>query len=168
MGLTDPLETVLSLLSDATTGLGSTGYEITQDDDSTDCEVLITYSLAKEKLASLFGGGQDYDVIVTLKAGEAVTEYIGLDTTVQKTPIIIAVNVIEKHSATGSSKKYITPELVRAKAKEAILAFVKANRSSPGGSINIWKAIDDRPEEDLTVRPIVYRYVITTETWCYR
>jgi len=182
MSLTDPLQsivsilknastglgTTVSILKNASTGLGTTGYEITKDDGSTDVTLLVTYTLAKEKLTALFGGSQDYDVIVTCKSGEAITEYIGTSTTVQRTPIIITIHVVEKHSATGSAKKIITPELVRWKCKEAVLAFVKAKVNAPGGSINVWKATGDRPEEDVSARPILYKYIVETETLIYR
>jgi len=168
MPLTDPLQTIVSILKNASTGLGTTGYEIYKDDGSTSCTLLVTYTLSKEKLTTLFGGDQDYDIIITVKAGEAITEYIGLNTTVQRTPIIMTIHVIEKHSTTGSAKKIITPELVRWKAKEALLAFVKAKVNAPGGSINVWKPGPDRPEEDMTVRPILYKHIVETETLIYR
>jgi len=166
--LTDPLQTIVSILKNSSTGLGTTGYEIYKDDGSTSCTLLVTCTLSKEKLTALFGGTQDYDVIFTVKSGEAITEYIGFGTTVQRTPIIITIHVIEKHSAVGSAKKIITPELVRWKAKEALLAFVKAKVNAPGGSINLWKPGPDRPEEDTSVRPIIYKQVVETETYCYR
>jgi len=154
LSLTDPLQSIVSILKNASTGLGTTGYEIYKDDGSTSCTLLVTYTLAKEKLTALFGGSQDYDVIVTCKSGEATTEYIGTATTVQRTPIIITIHVVEKHSTTGSAKKIITPELVRWKAKEAVLAFVKAKVSAPSGSINVWIATGDHSEEDPSVKKI--------------
>jgi len=128
----------------------------------------VTYSLSKEKLTALFGGSQDYDVIFVCKSGEAVTEYIGTATTVQRTPIVITIHVIEKHTTTGSGQKIITPELVRWKAKEALLAFVKAKVNAPGGTINVWVVTGDRAEEDFTVRPIIFKYIIETTTSMYR
>ena len=66
--LTDPLETVVSILKNSSTGIGTTGYEITDDDASsltiTDGEILVSYTMSKDEVKAAFGGTQDYDVIM--------------------------------------------------------------------------------------------------------
>ena len=160
---TDPLATIIGLLNDGSTGLNTTGYEIYEDNGSTECTLLVTYKLAKEKLTAIFGGTQDVDVIITVEAGEGPTDWIGFSTQVHTLPVIITVHVIEKHSATGSANKIITPELVRWKAFDILSKFIDANVASPGGNILTWEHTGQRTEEDMSVRPIIYKYIIETE-----
>jgi hypothetical protein len=160
---TDPAATIVSILSNVSTGLNSTGYEIYKDDGSTECTLLVTYTMAKEKLTALFGGTQDYDVIITVESKEGSTEWIGTSTQVHTLPIILTGYVIEKHSAVGSGKKVITPELVRWKVFDVLSKFIDANVSSPGGSILTLIQGDHRFEEDMNIRPFLYKCVIETE-----
>jgi len=160
---TDPLETIVSILKNASTGLNSTGYEIYEDDGSTECTLLVTYAMSKEKLTALFGGDADIDVIITCESGEGRTEWLGTTTQVHYLPVIITAHVIEKHSATGSGGKIITPELVRWKAFDILSKFIDAKVLAPGGSIKTWVQKDDRSEEDTSVRPIIYKWIIETE-----
>ena len=163
MSLTDPLATIVSILSNASTGLNSTGYEIYEDNGSTEANVLVTYAMAKEKLAALFGGSQDYDVIITIEPGEGDTEWIGVSTQVHNLPVKITAHTIEKHSATGSAKKIITPELLIWKCFDILSKFIDANVNAPGGSILIWLQKEHKFERDITIRPIIYKVIIETE-----
>jgi len=169
--LTSCVQTIVSILKNSSTGIGTTGYTITDDDASgltiADGEILVSYSLSKEELKNLFGGSQDYDIIITVKSGEITDEWIGLSTKQWKVPVIIEVNVIDKWSTVGAAKKYITGTLVRYKAVNALRKFIKAKVNSPGGTINLWKAVSFRDEEDKTVKPTIYKCIITTEAWTY-
>jgi len=160
---TDPLATIVSILKNASTGLNSTGYEIYKDDGSTECTLLVTYKLAKEELNAIFGGSQDVDVIITVEAEEGSTDWIGVDTQVHTLPVIITAHVIEKHSAVASGNKIITPELVRWKAFDVLSKFIDAKVTGAGGSILTWVQTGQRAEEDTTVRPIIYKWIIETE-----
>ena len=163
MSLTDPIATIVSILSNVSTGLNSTGYEIYEDNGSTEASILVTYPMAKEKLASLFGGAQDYDCIIIVEAGEGDTEWIGLSTQVHNLPVKLTAHVIEKHTTTGSSQKIISPEQVIWKCFDILSKFIDANPSSPGGSILMWTQKGHRFEVDKTIRPIVYKVVIETD-----
>lgn len=163
MSLTDPTATVVSILSNESTGLNTTGYEIYKDDGATECTLLITYTMAKEKLTALFGGTQDYDVIITVESREGRSEWIGLSTQVHNIPVILTGYVIEKHSATGSGKKIVTSELVRWKVFDVLSRYIDVHVSSPGGNILTWMQRGHRFEEDPSVRPILYKVIIETE-----
>jgi len=160
---TDPLATIISILNNESTGLNTTGYEIYKDDGTTECTLLVTYDMSKEELADLFGGTQDYDVIITVKAGDGDTEWIATSTQVHNLPVILTGYVIEKHSAIGSGNKIITSELVRWKIFDILGKFIDTNVNAPGGNILIWKQGDHRFEEDTSVRPILYKVIIETE-----
>jgi len=160
---TDPLATIVSILSNASTGLNSTGYEIYEDNGSTEANVLVTYAMAKEKLNALFGGSQDYDVIITVEASEGSSEWIGLSTQVHNLPVKITTHVIEKHTTTGSSQKIITPELVIWKCFDILSKFIDAHVSAPGGSILTMEQKDHKFERDITIRPIMYKVIIELE-----
>ena len=167
--LTNPVQTIVSILKNSSTGIGTTGYLITDDNASnltiTDGEVLVSFTMSKEELKAAFGGSQDYDVIITVKSGEIEDEWIGLSTKIWKVPIIITIHVIDKWSAVAT--KYITAPLVLYKAVNALRTFIKAKTSAPGGTINVWKATSFKNEEDITVKPTMYKCVVTTEAWMY-
>ena len=163
MSLTDPLATIVSILSNASTGLNSTGYEIYEDDGSTEASILVTYPMAKEKLNSLFGSTTDYDVIITVEAGEGDTEFIGLSTQVHNLPVKITAHTIEKHTTTGTGQKIITSELVIWKCFDVISRFIDAHVSAPGGSILTMEQKDHKFERDITIRPILYKCIIEVE-----
>lgn len=163
MSLTDPLATIVSILSNASTGLNSTGYEIYEDNGSTEASILVTYPTSKEVMRDLFGGSQDYDVVITVEQGEGDTEWIGLSTQLHTLPVIITAHVIEKHSATGVSNKIITPELVIWKCFDILSKFIDAKVSAPGGSILTWVQKGHSFDRDINIRPIVYKVIIETE-----
>jgi len=167
--LTNPVESIVSILKNSSTGIGTTGYTITDDNASgltiADGELLVAFTMSKEEVKAAFGGSQDYDVIFTVKAGEIEDEWIGLSTKIWKVPIIITIHVIDKWSAVAT--KYITAPLVRYKAVNALRQFIKAKTSSPGGSINTWKAVSFKDEEDTTVKPTMFKCIVTTEAWIY-
>lgn len=160
---TDPLATIVSILKNASTGLNSTGYEIYEDDGTTECTVLVTYALAKETLNALFGGSQDKDVVITVEAGEGSTEWIGLSTQVHHLPVVLTIHVIEKHSAVASGNKIITAPLVIWKVFDILSKFVDANTNAPGGSILTLTQGDHRFEIDDSVRPVMYKCIIELE-----
>jgi len=126
--LTDAVQTIVSIMKNSTTGIGTTGYAITDDDSSgltiSGGQILVSYTLSKEELKAAFGGTQDYDIIITVKSGEIEDKDIGLNTRTWTDPIIITVHVIDKWSATGTGNKYITAPLVLDKAINAIRKFV--------------------------------------------
>ena len=163
MSLTDPIATIVSILSNASTGLNSTGYEIYEDNGTTEANVLVTYAMAKETLAALFGGTQDYDVIITVEAGEGDTEWIGLSTQVHNLPVKLTAHVIEKHTTTGSGQKIITSELVIWKCFDILSKFIDSKVSSPGGSILTWEQGAHRFEVDKTIRPVMHKVIIETK-----
>lgn len=164
--ITDPIDTLIALLKDGSSGLGTTGYEIT-DDNSTAVSILITYKLSIEELKSQFGGSNDYDLIITVEKGEIEDKWIGLSTKQWTVPVILTLYLIDKWSAVGSSNKYLTASLVRYKAENAIRKFIKAKTLTAGGSIHTWTAKTFKEEEDKSIRPIVYKAIIVTETWTY-
>ena len=167
--LTEALQTIISIMKNSTTGVGTTGYEITDDASSgltiADGEILVTASLSKDELKDQFGGTQDYDVIIVVRSEEAEDEWIGLSTKRWTEKVIIEVNVIDKWSAVAT--KYITGDLVRYKVVNAIRKFVKANTNAPGGTINVWKLDSVVNEVDKTTRPVTYKGIISTEAWMY-
>lgn len=167
--LTNPVESIVSILKNSSTGIGTTGYEITDDNASgltiADGELLVSFTMSKDELKAAFGGSQDYDVIFTVKAGEIEDEWIGLSSKVWKAPIIITIHVIDKWSAVAT--KYITAPLVLYKAVNALRKFIKVKVSAPGGSINIWQVTSFKNEEDTTVKPTMYKCIVTTEAWIY-
>lgn len=167
--LTEGVQTIISIMKSSTTGIGTTGYEITDDNASgltiSGGQLLVTASLSKDELKDQFGGTQDYDVIMVVRSEEIEDDWIGLSTKSWKEKVIIEVNVIDKWSAVAT--KYITGDLVRYKAVNAIRKFIKANTSSPGGTINNWQLIRVINEEDKTTRPITYKAKLTTEAWMY-
>jgi len=161
--ITDPLSTIVSVMNNETTGLNTTNYEIYKDDGTTECSLLVSYTMAKEKLSALFGGSQDYDVIITVEEKEGSSEWIGLGTQAHTIPVTLTAYVVEKHSAVGSGNKVITPELVRWKVFDILTRFIHYNVSNPGGSILTWTQKEYRFEEDKGVRPILYKVIIETE-----
>lgn len=172
--LTDAVQTLVSLIGDSSSGIGTTGYEITDDDDNSltisGNQILISYTMGKEELKEQFGGSQDFDVVITLKSGEITDEYIGLSNKQYVEEIIITVNIIDKWSAVGSGNKYVTAHLVREKAINAIRKFVKDYYSPIGegyGTVNIWKFIGVDKEEDTSFKPTLYKAMIKTEAWSY-
>lgn len=164
--LTDPVETIVSILKDGSTGLGTTGYEIT-DDDGTATSILISFKLSEEELKSAFGGDQDYDVIITIEKGEVKDEWIGLDVKQWTVPVIITIHVIDKWSAVGADKKYITAPLVRSKAENALRKFIIDHTKTAGGTIHIWKGVNWKNEEDKSTKPVLHKCIVTTEAWTY-
>ena len=169
--LTDAVQTVVSLLKNSSTGIGSVGYEITDDDATgltiSNGDILVSYTMAKEELLALFGGSQDYDVIFTVKSGEVEDEDIGLSARSWTQPVIIEINVIDKWSTIGSGNKFITASLVRYKAANALRKFIKAKVNAPGGTINVWRGVSYVNEEDTSIKPTLYKCVVTTEAWMY-
>lgn len=167
--LTEGVQTVISLLKNSSTGIGSSGYEITDDDSSgltiADGEILVTASLSKDELRDQFGGSQDYDVIIVVRSEEIEDEWIGFTTKQWTEKVIIEVNVIDKWSAVAT--KYITGDLVRYKVVNAIRKFIKAKTRAPGGTINKWEMLSIANEADKTTRPVTYKAIITTEVWMY-
>ena len=160
---TDPLATIVSILSNASTGLNSTGYEIYEDNGSTEANVLVTYAMAKEKLNALFGGSQDYDVIITVEASEGSSEWIGLSTQVHNLPVKITAYTIEKHTTTGTGQKILSPEQIIWKCFDILSKFIDAHVSAPGGSILTMEQKDHKFERDITIRPIMYKVIIELE-----
>ena len=167
--LTEAAQTIISILGNSSTGVGTGNYTITDDNASgltiADGEILVTASLSKEEIKDQFGGTQDYDVIIVVHSEEVEDDWIGFSTKQWKENVIIEVNVIDKWSAVAI--KYITGDLVRYKAVNAIRKFIKANTSSPGGTINNWELTRVVNEEDKTTRPITYKAIITTEALMY-
>lgn len=164
--ITDPVETIVSILKNGSTGLGTSGYEIT-DDNAVAVSILVSFKLSEEELKEVFGGSQDYDVVFTVEKGEVKDDWIGLSTKEWKVPVLITIYIMEKWSAVGSGKKYITASLVRSKAENALRNFIKDHVTSAGGSIHIWEAKTWKNEEDRSVRPVLYKCIVTTETWTY-
>ena len=169
--LIEAVETIIGLLKDSSTGIGTTGYEITDDNNSgltiADNQILVTGILSKEEIKDLFGGAQDFDVIITVNSREVDDSWIGLSGKIWKELVEIGVNVIDKWSAAGSGNKYITADLVRFKAVNAIRKFIKVNTNVPGGTINIWKFKSVNNEENTSIRPTLFKAVIRTEAWMY-
>jgi len=165
--IVDPIQTIVSLLKNSSTGIGTTGYEVTNDEGTgltiTNGDILVSFSLAKEELRSLFGEDSDYDLKFPVEAGEIEDEQIGLNLRQYKVPVIIVINVIEKASATGSGKIVITPSLVLDKAVNALRKFIKANVKAPGGTILTWNMVTFKKEVDATTRPYIYKCTVTTE-----
>jgi len=164
--LTSAVQSIVSILKNTSTGIGTTGYEII-DDNSTGATILVSYTMSKEELKAAFGGTQDYDVIITVKSDEIDDDWIGLSTKRQIVPIIIEVNIIDKWSAVDTGNKYITAPLVRYKAVNAIRKFIKANTNAPGGSINVWKLTKIRNVEDTSTKPTLFKAILKTEAWIY-
>jgi len=167
--LTEATQTIISILKNSSTGVGTSGYEITDDNSSgltiSGGQILVTASLNKEELHDQFGGTQDYDVIIVVRSEEVEDEWIGLSTKQWTEKVIIEVNVIDKWSAVTT--KYITGDLVRYKAVNAIRKFIKANTNNPGGNINVWKLVRVVNEEDKTTRPVTYKGILYTEAIMY-
>ena len=164
--IADPVETIISVLKHSTTGLGTTGYEVT-DDASTAVSILVTYKLSVEELKAIFGGSQDYDLVITVEKGETEDKWIGLDTKQLTVPVILTLHLIDKWSAVGSSNKYLTASLVRSKAENAIRKFIKDHTLTAGGGIHVWSGKTFKDEEDKSIRPILYKASIVTEAWFY-
>jgi hypothetical protein len=164
--ITDPVETIVSILKNGSTGLGTSGYEVT-DDNAAAASILVSYKLSEEELKEVFGGTQDYDVVLTVEKGEVKDEWLGLSTKEWVVPVIITIYVIDKFSTVGSGHKYITAPLVRSKVENALRNFIKDHVTSAGGSIHIWSSKTWKNEEDRTVRPVLYKCIVTTETWTY-
>jgi len=169
--ITDPVQTIVSLLKSSSTGIGTTGYEITNDAGTaltiSNGDILVSYALSREELKNLFGGSQDYDVIITVRKGEVEDDWIGLSTKQWKVPVIIEVNIIDKWSGAGSNLQTITAVLVREKAENAIRKFIKNKTNAPGGSVHRWLGKTYRDEEDRSLKPIIFKCTITTESWTY-
>jgi hypothetical protein len=164
--ITDPVETIVSILKNGSTGLGTSGYEVT-DDNAAAVSILVTFKLSEEELKEVFGGSQDYDVVLTVEKGEVKDDWLGLSTKEWVVPVIITIHVIDKFSAVGSGHKYITAPLVRSKVENALRNFIKDHVTSAGGSIHIWTSKTWKNEEDRTVRPVLYKCIATSETWTY-
>ena len=162
--LTDPVETIVALLKSGSTGLGTSGYEIT-DDNSTAVSILVSFKLSEEELKAQFGSDQDYDVIITVEKGEVKDEWIGLSTKQITVPVIIIIHVIDKWSAVAT--KYVTAPLVRSKAENALRKFIINHTQSAGGTIVLWKGVSWKNEEDKNVRPIIHKCIVTTEAWTF-
>lgn len=167
--LTEATQTIISIMKNSTTGVGTSGYTITDDNASgltiADGEILVTASLSKDELRDQFGGTQDYDVIIVVRSEEVEDEYIGLDLKQWKEKLIIEVNVIDKWSAVTT--KYITGDLVRYKVVNAIRKFIEAKKLNPGGNINRWVLNRVVNEEDKTTRPVTYKGILYTEAIMY-
>ncbi len=168
--LTDAVQTITSILKNSSTGIGTTGYTITDDNSSgltiSGGQILVSYTMSKEQLKELFGGTQDYDIVITVKSGAIKSEYIGLSTKQYTEEVIITVNIIDKWSAVATGNKYITAHLAREKAINAIRKFILA-KVNPGGTINVWKYVSATKEEDTSYKPTLYKAIITTEAWSY-
>lgn len=169
--ITDPVQTIVGLLKSSTTGIGTAGYEITNDAGAgltvSNGDILVSYALSREELKDLFGGSQDYDVIITVRKGEVEDDWIGLSTKQWKVPVIIEVYIIDKWSGAGTNLQTITATLVREKVENAIRKFIKDKTNAPGGSVHRWLGKTYRDEEDRSLKPIIYKCTITTESWTY-
>jgi len=169
--ITDPVRTIVGLLKSSSTGIGTTGYEITNDAEIaltiSNGDILVSYALSREELKDLFGGSQDYDIIITVRKGEVEDDWIGLSTKQWKVPVIIEVNIIDKWSGAGTNLQTITAALVREKAENAIRKFIKNKTNAPGGSVHRWLGKTYRDEEDRSLKPIIFKCTITTESWTY-
>lgn len=165
--LTSGLESIVGLLKDEDYGVGTSGYEITDDNDTEltidSGNILVQYSMSKEELRDIFGSTSDVDIIITCKHGDTEDKFIGLNTKQWKEQVIIEANIIEKHSAVGSGYRYITPDLVRYKTVNALRNFIEDNTNSPRGTINRWKFVGLENSEDTTTKPTLYKAKITTE-----
>ena len=167
--LTEGVQTIINIMKNSSTGIGTTGYTIIDDNASgltiADGEILVTASLSKDELRSQFGGTQDYDVIIVVRSEEVEDEYIGLDLKQWTEKVIIEVNVIDKWST--ATAKYITGDLVRYKAINAIRKFIETKKLNPGGNINRWLLTRVINEEDKTTRPITYKGILHTDAIMY-
>jgi hypothetical protein len=169
--LTDPVETITELLSDETTGLGTTGYTITNDKNNlltlVNNDILVMYIFNKEDLRTIFGEPTRCDVFITVTAETAVEEWIGLTTKQIVTPVTLTVHVIDKTVEVNSVEQLITAALVRYKTVEAIRKFIKDHTSSPGGTIAIWELLDVKNENDVTTKPILWKAIVKTQATTY-
>jgi hypothetical protein len=160
--LADAVETVIYLLKDETTGLGTTGYEVT-DNWEDPVSILVSYKLAKEELKDLFGGDQNFGLIVTVEKTNVKDEWIGLTTKMLTTEVTITLYAIDKWSETGEDAQFIVASILRSVAMNALRKFIKANTDLTGYGLSNWKSTNWKEEEDRTVQPWLYKCIVTTE-----
>lgn len=164
--LIDAVETVIYMLKDGTTGIGSTGYEV-EDDNEDPVTILVSYKLSEEELKDMFGGSQDYDVILTVEKTNIEDQLVGLTMKEWKVEVTITIYVIDKWSEVGDNKKYLTASLVRSQATNALRKFIAAHKDLTSYGLSKWKSTNWKEEEDKNVRPLLYKCIVTTEVTSY-
>jgi len=150
----DPKVTVTSLLN---TNINAGTYDITKDDGSTNTTFLAEFDLSEETVGELLGS---YDVVVSISAGEATKDQIGLQTWEERVPIDLDVYVVDKYT-TGT--RVITGTKVRWKAKDELIKLLKASTITAGGDVQVLEILEDGDSDITYERPYLYHSTIKIE-----
>jgi len=155
----DPKDSIFDLLN---ANLNGTGYEIYKDDGSTEVSLTVEYDLPVETVKELLTTD---DLVVTIKQGVSSKERLNKGTLMDTIPINIEVWLVDKYTA-GVRK--VTGALVRWKAKNAIMKYLKDIPNNPGGDIEILRLIRDRDDDISDTRPYLYHSIISINVIIYR
>jgi len=155
----DPKDSIFDLL---TANINESGYEIYKDDDTTEVAFTVQYDLPIETIQEILTTD---DLVITIKQGTSSKERLNKGTLMDVIPIDIEIWLIDKYTA---GTRVVTGTLVRWKAKNAILNYLKDIPNSPGGDIEILRLVRDSDDDMTTTRPYLYHSILSITVTIFR